>query len=242
MVEWSRNLTQPQAPPELIDEMEQRIAGGIEDVRQRLDDARTALRESREQTGAQNTVERAAELARALETLEAQASAAAEEERSAAGSEQSGQPGQAEGNSQGGQPQGEGGRQSGAPNGGGSTFGGATPDGGDERQLRSGLRERIAEAEALRHELLQQGVDAAQLESVLSAMRDLERAAALSDPDALARLDRDVVDGAKEVEFALRRAVLAEHDDAPRVRGTGQVAEGFRKLVEEYYRALSREP
>ncbi len=244
MVEWSRNLTQPQAPPELIEEMEQRIAQGIEAVGERLDAARTALEETRADAGAEDAVERAAELARGLESLEVQARGAAEARENAG--DQEGQEGEGGGEGAGrgeGSEQGQGGRQTGAPAGGGTPFGGATAGGADsERQLRSAMRERIAEAEALRQELLRRGVEAEQLEDVLSAMRELERSGALTDPETLARLGRDVVDGAKEVEFALRRALLAERDDAPRLRGTGQVAEDFRKLVEEYYRALARQP
>ena len=86
------------------------------------------------------------------------------------------------------------------------------------------------------------GVTSDQLEEMLSAMRGLDRAGALTDPDALVRLRRDVVDGAKELEFALRRALLADRGDSPRVRGSGQVAEEFRRMVEEYYRALARQP
>src|SRR5690554_613850 len=215
MVEWSRNLTHPQAPPEQVERMEQQIAAGIDEVRERLDSARVALAAGAQADDAQRAVERAAELARGLESLQAQAEARAEADgpgQQRAQSEQSAQSGD------------------GPPRG-----------GGDGRQLRNALRQRIAEAEELRQQLRRSGIDADQLEDVLSAMRGLDRAGALTDPEALARLRRDVVGGAKEVEFALRRALLASREDAPRVRGSGQVAEEFRRMVEEYYRALARQ-
>ncbi len=212
MVEWSRNLTDPRAMPEQVERMEQQIARGIGQVRERLDSAQAALaaRAAGEQSA--DMVERAGSLARGLESLQAEAEAAAE-----AGEQPApGQPGQT------GEP------QSGASAGG--------------RQLRNALRQRIAEAEELRAQMQRGGVTSDQLEEMLSAMRGLDRAGALTDPDALVRLRRDVVDGAKELEFALRRALLADRGDSPRVRGSGQVAEEFRRMVEEYYRALARQP
>ena len=236
MVEWSRNLTQPQAPPELIDEMEQRIAGGIDDVRERLDDARTALGETQAQDQAESAIERARDLARGVESLAEEAARAAADPQTGAGQDEAGS-GQVPRTGQ--QPGGA--EQGGAPPGSTPTGGAARGREDGERQLRSALRERIAEAEALRQELRRQGVDPDRLEDVLSAMRDIERSGALDAPGTLARLQRDVVDGAKEVEFALRRALLAEQEDAPRLRGSADVAEGFRRLVEEYYRALGRQ-
>jgi hypothetical protein len=207
MIEWSRNLTQPSAPRELIDQIEERIAQAIEQVGVELDGARTALGERAEGARAQDAIERARDLARGVESL-------AEQARAGGG---------------------------GAPAG-GAPAGGAPPGTRDgERQLRGELRQRIADAEALRQELLRQGVDNERLEDVLGALRALERDGALGDPATLARLERDVVDGAREVEFALRRALLAGNESAPRLTGTADVAERFRKLVEEYYRALARQ-
>ncbi|HEU5208657.1 MAG TPA: DUF4175 family protein [Longimicrobiales bacterium] len=216
MLEWSRNLTQPQAPPEQVERMEQQIAAGIEKVRERLDSAQVALASGQQAEDAQRAIERAAELARGLESLQAQAEAQASAERQS-------QPGQQ--------------AQQSAQSGDGTPRGG-----GDGRQLRNALRQRIAEAEELRQQLRRGGIDADQLEDVLSAMRGLDRAGALTDPEALTRLRRDLVDGARELEFALRRALLAGREDAPRIRSSGQVAEEFRRMVEEYYRALARQP
>src|SRR5690606_17318288 len=82
-IEWSRNLTQPQAPPELIDEMERRIERGIGDVRDRLDQAREALAVGERAEDAEEAVERAAALARGVESLEALAREASESEAKA---------------------------------------------------------------------------------------------------------------------------------------------------------------
>ena len=49
------------------------------------------------------------------------------------------------------------------------------------------------------------------------------------------------LDGLRQFEFGLRRSVLGEERDELFLSGTDQVPDGFRRMVEEYYRALSRE-
>jgi hypothetical protein len=49
------------------------------------------------------------------------------------------------------------------------------------------------------------------------------------------------VDGLKQYEFGLRREVLGAGREQVFLSGTEEVPEAFRKLVEEYYRQLSRE-
>jgi hypothetical protein len=48
------------------------------------------------------------------------------------------------------------------------------------------------------------------------------------------------VEGFKSFEFALRRAMEGDLRDRPLVGGTSDVPPEFRKMVEEYYKALAR--
>ena len=61
------------------------------------------------------------------------------------------------------------------------------------------------------------------------------------DPRDIAALQAAVVDGLKTYEFTLRRMVLGAEKDRLFLSGSDDVPEGYRKLVEEYYRMLARE-
>ena len=268
MILWSRNLTAPSAPRELIDRTEGEIGRQLDQLEERVAEAARALEQGGEQRSAEDALEQARDLVRSLESLGERANEQqqngrrlqqpgqqgeqGEGEDGEQGEEGQGQQGQqGQGQGQQGQPgqgqpgQGQQGRNgermTGAPNSGGSQ-GSVSPGAtaAEQRQLRSELRQRIAEAEELRQELLRQGVDAGQLEDVLSSMRSLDRAG-LGDPASAARLQREVVEGVKEFEFGLRRALLGTDGEKLRLSGTEDIPEGFRKLVEEYYRSLSRQ-
>jgi hypothetical protein len=50
-----------------------------------------------------------------------------------------------------------------------------------------------------------------------------------------------MLDRLKRIEFTLRREVEGEADaSAPTLTGTDEVPDGYRTLVEEYYRSLAR--
>jgi hypothetical protein len=127
---------------------------------------------------------------------------------------------------------------SGAAGGGDTRPDGLTSD--QIRQLRSEVRQRLGEAQQLRGELSREGVDVEGLDRVIEGMRTLEGERVYLDPIGLERLQASVIDGIKEFEFSLRRQVLGDQQDKLFLSGTDEVPEGFRKLVEEYYRALSR--
>ena len=114
----------------------------------------------------------------------------------------------------------------------------ATP-GGDARQWQRELRERRADAEALRGELERMQLDPAELDRVIAEIKRLESSKVLADPTGLNRLQEDVLERLKAFEFALRRRV--EGDAAKPLAGAGdQVPPKFRELVEEYYRSLAK--
>jgi hypothetical protein len=109
------------------------------------------------------------------------------------------------------------------------------------RQLRADVRERLAEAQALRRELAQAGRDVAQLEEAIRDLRALDNAGVWTNVLDVQRLQASLVDGLKQFEFGLRRDVLGAGREQVFLSGTDEVPEAFRKLVEEYYRQLSRE-
>jgi hypothetical protein len=114
----------------------------------------------------------------------------------------------------------------------------ATP-GGDARQWQRELRERRADAEALRGELERMQLDPAELDRVIAEIKRLESSKVLADQTGLDRLEQDVLERLKAFEFALRRRI--EGDAAKPLAGAqDQVPPRFRELVEEYYRSLAR--
>jgi hypothetical protein len=92
----------------------------------------------------------------------------------------------------------------------------------------------------LRRELSREGVDVTQLDRMIAQLRALESARAYNDPEELQRLQTAVVEGFKSFEFALRRAMEGDLRDRPLLGGTSEVPAEYRKLVEEYYKALAR--
>ncbi|NKB88404.1 MAG: DUF4175 family protein [Acidobacteria bacterium] len=132
-------------------------------------------------------------------------------------------------------PQGAGQR----PNGGRLGGGGSGPPGA--RQLGREFDERLSDAEELRDALAEEGIQVTDLDEVIASMRDYQ-----ADFDGTARgidqLRDDVIDGLKLFEFWLRRVADAASDERPQLAGSDRVPEGYRDLVEEYFRALAREP
>lgn len=116
---------------------------------------------------------------------------------------------------------------------------GGRPD--EVRQLRREFRHEAREAGELRRRLREADVDPGELDAVIEAMRALEAERVYDDPEEVARLRSRIVEGLKELEFRLRRRVEGGEADAPALTGSDDVPPGFRKLVEEYFRALSRE-
>ena len=173
-----------------------------------------------------------------------------------------GQQGQGQGQGQGqqsGQGQGQG-QQAGIGQGGGNSsndggFGGGYQRGNgdglgnapwngrlspeDIRQLQAEMRQWSGEAQDLRGALQGQNVDPRDLDEILRAFRQLQDGRVYQDVSQLQRLQSFVAEGLKRFEFNLRRQVDAG-DAGVVLSGSDGVPEEFRKLVEQYYRALSR--
>lgn len=170
---------------------------------------------------------------------------------------QQGQQGKQGQGQQGQQGQGQGGQQGGGNQdgrmGGGDTTGGwrdgaggwgnRRPDGQfnpeDVRQFREEARRFANEGRQLRDFFREQKLDARELEEILRKLRELEDSRVYQDVQELLALQSFVSEGMKRVEYTLRRK-LGEETDRALVTGADEVPQEFRKLVEEYYRSLSR--
>lgn len=129
----------------------------------------------------------------------------------------------------------------GDPMGGGATRGdprALTPE--QIRQLRSEFRQRRGQARALRDRLDEAGRPAEELRAVVDAMARLEQEGVYQDPDQLADLQAQILEMLRQLEFGLRREVEGAAEERATLRGTEDVPEGYRALVEEYYKALAR--
>jgi len=112
----------------------------------------------------------------------------------------------------------------------------------DRQQFGRELRERRQDAENLRRELAAQGYDVADLDRILDRMRQLAANGALDDSETAQRLQGSVIEGLKAYEYALRRQIEGTSKEKLFLGGNDDVPEGFRKLVEEYYKSLSSRP
>jgi hypothetical protein len=87
--------------------------------------------------------------------------------------------------------------------------------------------------------LRQQNLDTKQLEEILRKLRELEDTRNYRDAAEFERLQTFIAEGMKRFEYDLRRKVGTDTDRAL-LNGGDEVPQQFRKLVEEYYRSLSK--
>jgi len=114
------------------------------------------------------------------------------------------------------------------------------PSADEIRQFQREMRRRSEEVRDLRRKLGEAGRDGEELDGVLRAMRRLQVGSIYDNPAQVARLQEDVLLGLKGLEFGLRRAVEGGGGRAAVFTGSDDVPDGYRALVEEYYRALAR--
>ena len=111
----------------------------------------------------------------------------------------------------------------------------------DVRQFRGEVRQWINDAEQLRRLVQGQRLDGRQLDEVLRGLRALQDDRVYQNVEELQRLQSAVTENMKRFEFGLRRR--AEGANAqPVLSGSDEVPEQFRKLVEQYYKSLSKGP
>ena len=117
--------------------------------------------------------------------------------------------------------------------------GGMSPE--DARQFRGELQRWTREAEQLRRMMQGEKIDPREIDAMLRNLRQLSDDRVYKDVDELRRLQAQVTDSAKRIEYDLRRKV--EGADAQLLlSGSDEVPEKFRKSVEQYYRSLSKAP
>lgn len=222
--------------PAFAGDMEEQIAGDLEELSRRVEEARGAIARPGEDR-AEEALDRTRDLLRGMESL-SQRMEAGERGRGAG----EGRPGEGDA-AAGGRDGSSGGERSGfVPGGGGSGPRRLDPD--RVRQFRSEVRQRLEEARGLQRDLGEIGEidqEAADLTQVLRQMRALEAEDTYGDPAEVDRLRRAIVEGLKAFEYALRRQVEGGQPARLFLSGSDDVPEGFRSLVEEYYRALARD-
>ena len=111
---------------------------------------------------------------------------------------------------------------------------------GEVRQFTDQARYWANEAQGLRDQLRNDGANTADLDEVLKRMRQLEDGRFYKDANELEQLQTLVAEGLKRFEFDLRRKVEDTNADQPALMTTDEVPRGFRDLVAEYYRSLSK--
>ena len=256
-IRYSKGLVRSRAP-ETAQTFEQEIGGDIDDLREKLQAAAAAVGQS-EGDAMTRALDQTRDLMRGLESLEQRMWQQGEQ---SADGQQQGQPGQPsddepqDGQQTGGQEQG--GQQAGGiadgQTGVGDTFGGPVGAGGygdsrpgttylaprDIRQWQREFRERAGEAQDIRRLLQLEGVSAGALDEIIRQMQEFDDPRVYQDVEVLARLQTSVLEELKRFEYRLRREVDSESEELFLASSDG-VPPGFRDLIEEYYRALSKD-
>jgi len=113
-----------------------------------------------------------------------------------------------------------------------------TPD--EVRDFRREFERRLDDAEALRRYLSEVGANAPEISEAIDDLRALASARPYGDLPALAQLQNELQENLQRLEFRIRREVEGDGSDRAVLNGFDEVPEGFRALVEEYFRVLSR--
>ena len=111
----------------------------------------------------------------------------------------------------------------------------------DVRQFRNEAQRYARDAEQLRRLMQNEKVDPKEIDALLRSLRQLSDDRVYKDVEELARLQAQVTDSAKRIEYDLRRKLEAKEGQVL-LSGADEVPEQFRKVVEQYYRSLSRGP
>jgi hypothetical protein len=120
-------------------------------------------------------------------------------------------------------------------------YNGARFDPNDVRQFRGEARQFASDAQQLRRMVQGQGVDPKALDDVLRNLHALEDERVYEDVATLERLQSAVAEGMKRFEFNLRRQAEVKGSEVF-LTGADDVPEAYRKLVEQYYKSLSKGP
>jgi len=134
----------------------------------------------------------------------------------------------------------------GSPNGSGPPRGGVPQGDGlrlspeDAQQFSREAAQRLADAEALRRELAGKGVPTAELDRAIDNLRQLTNPRTLEDTHTAAELRSKTIEGFKDFEFGLRRALGGADSTRVLLERAGDVPPAYKQNVEEYYRSIGR--
>jgi len=114
-------------------------------------------------------------------------------------------------------------------------------DPNDIRQFRGQARQFVNDAQQLRRMVQGQGVDPRALDEILRNLKALDDDRVYQDAATLERLQTAVSEQMKRFEFNLRRQAEMKGSEVF-ISGADDVPEEYRKLVEQYYKSLSKGP
>jgi len=109
----------------------------------------------------------------------------------------------------------------------------------EARQFRAEVRQMATAGEQLRRTVGKE--DQAAVADMLKKLRALDSDQVFKDPAQFDRLQAQAADAVKRFEFNLRRRAELKGNEVL-LSGDGDVPEEFRKLVEQYYKSLSKGP
>ena len=251
-IRYSRGLVRSRAPA-TAQAFEEEIGADIDDLRDKLRAAADAVGQTAGDAMAQ-ALDRTRDLMRGLESLEHRMWR--QDSQTADGSPVGGQ------EQQDGQPAGGGQQPGEEPSAGvadgepgvGDTIGGPFGAGGwgdrrpgdavfdpqDVRQWQRELRERLADAQDIRRLLEPEAFSPEELDEIIERLREFDDPRVYQDAEVLAGLQSLLLENLKRFEYRLRREVDTESEELF-LASSDDVPPGFRKLIEEYYRALSQQ-
>jgi hypothetical protein len=127
-----------------------------------------------------------------------------------------------------------------------SASGDARPNGqmsaGASRQFRNTAQQLSQDAQDLRKSLQQAGANQKDLQSVddiAKSLKAMDNDKAVADPRQLQELSAAALDKLSKLELDLRKRVDTSNDDLT-LSGSEEMPTGFKDLVQEYYRTLSK--
>ncbi len=224
-IRYSKGVAQQRLGP-YAEQFEQQITNDLDYLSEMVDEA-AELVEGSQQDDLTSALDDTRGLISGLESFSDRAQQGLERQRETQQGEQQGQEGQ--------QGQQGGVRNNAGRLGGGQTWGGTWDE--QARQLEAEWDRRIDQAEALRERLANEDQQVTDLDEILNEMRDWEFDGT---PRGIDELRHRVIDDLKVFEYTLRRLVDAELRPRPALADSDEVPSGYRKQVEEYFRALSR--
>jgi hypothetical protein len=221
-------------PGEPAQQFEAEIGQDVDELARQVADAARKLGEAKGDPRAQ-ALERTRDLVQRLESIQERLKQGppAGESGSAQGSAGGADAGQGAADA------GQGAADGRSPGGGGSPGIGSW-DEQRSRQLRREFRQRAEDVQGIGSQLALGGGTAGDLREIERRLRRLERAETWGNPLGVEALVAQSVEDLKMFEYALRREVAGIDPEKLRLSGSDEVPEGWRSLVEEYYRLLAR--